>query len=368
MKHLKSYKEVNEELTYNQRIWLNSLTLLGSFIGDKLLGIYPLLNFRWKEIKRRTIDSKYPTIITHSSTPEKMEHDLIKITKKDLPSNRMSVGMFLRDWNIYLAKDYKSTGGGGVPRPVVYITKDEIEKGDIYHGERITDRDIYNDASFEYIDGMAHTKIKKDTPIIIMIAKFDNIDKIKDMQQNIDDICLELEDDLPVDVEPHFDKHGDYLWIDVKIKKDSSQENRYITFNDELDSKLKEVGERIVAYLKIEKYKGFEFKVKYKVKAPFHYKGSKGRFTDIIKKSTEWTEKYDMDSDYPLMDIDNNILNVSRLGDQYSDEYFELTGDDIKTLLSDLDNCVSGSIHDITSPKPSVIELRSISIIFRKKS
>ena len=372
MKHLKSYEErINEELTRDQRTWLNLPRFLSAFIGKKLFGIYPLLNFRWSEMKKKTTNSKYPSLVSSASGfPNKMEEDLTKITKGDLPSNRMGAGMFLRDWNIYLS-NRKSKGGSSIERPVVYITKDEINKGDMYHGERLSDGDVFPEFKFNGRGkGYTNPDNIKDYPLIIMITKFDNASKIKDMEKYVDDICLELEDDFLVSAEPHFDLHGDYLYVDLKIL-----EGRSIKFNDDIDNRLNEVASRIVDYLKMEKFKGFNYKVKYYIKRPFYYTGNKDRFSKIIDIASKWSNRYEQDYDYPLWNRHKKCLDISRLGEQHSESELELTGDDIRTLLSDLDNCKkiqpsSTGVLRVPDKKDNIVEveLRAISIKLKKNS
>ena len=133
-----------------------------------------------------------------------------------------------------------------------------------------------------------------------MVAKFDNVDKIKEMEQYVGDICLELSDDFGVLVEPNFDLHGDHLWVALKIPEGTN-----IVFNDDLDSKLNAVGSRIVDYLEIEKFKGFEYKIRYTVKGPFYYFGKKRRFRDIIPIAAKWTNRYEHGESTLLWDRDN---------------------------------------------------------------
>jgi hypothetical protein len=58
MKHLQSYNnfnKVNEELTASDKRSIRFIpqAILG-FLGKKLLGIYPMLNLKWSELKRAT--------------------------------------------------------------------------------------------------------------------------------------------------------------------------------------------------------------------------------------------------------------------------------------------------------------------------
>jgi hypothetical protein len=393
MKHLQSYNnfnKVNEELTSSEKRSIRFIpqAILG-FLGKKLLGIYPMLNLRWREMKRATTGLKDSPFITGDQ--QVMKHDLTKVSIDDLPENKLKLAMFLRDWNLYLAKDYKSTGGGEhgkIGRDVIYISKDEIKLGDTYRGYRLSDSDIYPEDDFimgKNSKGKSYPSKLKDPanfPMILMIAKYDELEKVKEVQQLVDDICLELEDELPVDVKPYFSKEQDYLSLDVKVG-----ESRNLVYSNDVDSLLNDVAERIKDYLKEEKY-NFNYIIKYKVKGPLFYNGRNGRFGDeIIEAAKEYSSRYDEDTDKPLWSRYYQTLNVEKLSMSYaSNDKLVLTGSDLDTLLSDLDNCTkSWSLNldlkvnrNSEFPSPTVqnglkernkvteIKLKQVSIVFKK--
>jgi hypothetical protein len=393
MKHLQSYNnfnKVNEELTSSEKRSIRFIpqAILG-FLGKKLLGIYPMLNLRWREMKRATTGLKDSPFSTGDQ--QVMKHELTKVSIDDLPENKLKLAMLLRDWNLYLAKDYKSTGGGEhgkIGRDVIYISKDEIKQDDTYRGYRLHDSDIYPEDDFimaKNSKGKSYPDKLKDPanfPMIIMIAKYDELEKVKEVQQLVDDICLELEDELPVDVKPYFSKEQDYLSLDVKVG-----ESRNLVYSNDVDSLLNDVAERIKDYLKEEKY-NFNYIIKYKVKGPLFYNGRNGRFGDeIIEAAKEYSSRYDEDTDKPLWSRYYQTLNVEKLSMSYaSNDKLVLTGSDLDTLLSDLDNCTkSWSLNldlkvnrNSEFPSPTVqnglkernkvteIKLKQVSIVFKK--
>lgn len=392
MKHLQSYNnfnKVNEELTASDKRSIRFIpqAILG-FLGKKLLGIYPMLNLRWREMKRATTGLKDSPFTTGDT--QTMKHELIKANIGDLPNNKLKLSMFLRDWNVYLAKDYKSTGGGEHGkiaqlhgRDVIYISKDEIKQGDTYRGYRLSDSDIYPDENFimsKNSKGKLYPSKLKDPanfPMILMVARYDELEKVKEVQQLVDDICLEIEDELPVDVKPYFSKEQDYLSLDVRVS-----ESRNLVYSSDVDSLLNDVAERIKDYLKEEKY-NFNYIIKYRVKGPLFYNGNAGRFgTEIIEAAKEYSRRHDEDTDKPLWNHYYKTLNVERLSMSYvSNDKLVLTGSDINTLLSDLDNCTkSWSLNvdlerhperadDIKERhKVTEIELKQVLIEFRKAS
>ena len=384
MKHLQSYNnfnKLNEELTSSEKRSIRFIpqAILG-FLGKKLLGIYPMLNLRWREMKRATTGLKDSPFITGDQ--QVMKHELIKISIDDLPENKLKLSMFLRDWNVYLAKDYKSTGGGEhgkIGRDVIYISKDEIKQGDTYRGYRLSDSDIYPEDYFimsKNSKGKLYPSKLKDPasfPMILMVAKYDELEKVKEVQQLVDDICLELEDELPVDVKPYFSKEQDHLSLDIRIG-----ESRNLVYSSDVDSLLNDVAGRIQDYLKEEKY-NFNYTINYKVKGPLFYNGNAGRFgTEIIPNAEEYSRRYDEDSQFAVWNRYYKTLNVEKLSMSYNDK-LTLTGSDIETLLSDLDNCTKSWSLNVDLErypdrademkeryKVTEIELKQVSIVFKK--
>jgi hypothetical protein len=386
MKHLQSYNnfnKVNEELSPSEKRSLMFIpnAILG-FLGKKLLGIYPMLNLKWSELKRATKGLKNSPFYTGDT--QTMKHELEKITIDKLPPNSLKWAMFLRDWNLYLAKDYKSTGGGEngkIARDVIYISKDEISKGDTYKGYRLSDSDIYSEDDFimsKNSKGKLYPDKLKDPanfPMILIAARYDELEKVKEVQQLVDDICLEIEDELPVDVKPYFSKEQDHLSLDIKVG-----ESRTLLYSSDVDSLITDVAERIKDYLKEEKL-NFNYIIKYKVEGPLFYNGNSGRFgTEIIPAAKEYSNRYDEDTDKPLWNRYYKTLNVEKLNSNYmSDNKLALTGSDIETLLSDLDNCTkSWSLNvdleryperadDLRERnKVTEIKLKQISVVFKK--
>lgn len=384
MKHLQSYNnfnKVNEELTASDKRSIRFIpqAILG-FLGKKLLGIYPMLNLRWREMKRATTGLKDSPFIT--GDPQVMKYELVKMSIDDLPENKLKLAMFLRDWNVYLAKDYKSKGGGehgDIERQVIYISKDEIKLGDTYRGYRLSDSDIYPEDDFimaKNSKGKSYPDKLKDPanfPMILMAAKYDELEKVKEVQQLVDDICLEIEDELPVDVKPFFKKEQDYLSLDVRVG-----ESRNLVYSSDVDSLLNDVAERIQDYLKEEKY-NFNYTINYKVKGPLFYNGNAGRFgTEIIPNAEEYSRRYDEDSQFAVWNRYYKTLNVEKLSMSYNDK-LTLTGSDIETLLSDLDNCTKSWSLNVDLErypdrademkeryKVTEIELKQVLIEFRK--
>ncbi len=386
MKHIKSYKELNEELTSNQRTWLHLPYLLPGILLKRFLGITTLLNYKWSEIKKKTEDSKFePLLATSSNQISKMKRNINKITLKDLPENKLGFSTFLRTWNLYLVEgDKHSDSSSKDPkrqRPIVYLSKDEIKTGDFFCGERVSDTDIYSDFKMGKKDGKKEPEDLSKFPIIIMIAKADKAEETIDISKYIEDICLELKDDLPVEVRIDFNKIGDNLCLNIV-----SLESFDLFYSDDLDKKVEDIRKNIESYLQSQGYK-LKGKVYYKLLGNLWYFGHGGRF-DEIRRIGKYDDSKNRDRGYEQCRVSpNNAVNVKSISNMDTiylgkkskefgtDKYpFYIDSGDIKVLLNDKDKCSNNSY---TRPAPLVkgmlnsrdgenIQLRSILIEFGK--
>jgi hypothetical protein len=350
MKHINTYKDfqkLDEKLSPSEKrsILFIPGAVLG-FVGKKLFGIYPLLNTKWSELKRSTKGHKDSPFYTGEQSV--IKYDLEKLSKDKLPSTSLKLGMFLRNWNIYVAKDYKSIGGGEhgkVGRDVVYISKDEIKKGDQVKAYRLNDRDIYSSDEFIPEVGKSGKKVLSklknpaELPMVIMVAKFDDVEKLKLIENYIDDICLEIEDELGVDVSVRFDIHGDHIHIGIPLV------SKNIEYSSQLSNMIEENSKRIVDYLKLEGL-NFRYRVVWSIKDPLYYYGNAGRFgTEIIPLAKEHSRGRDGDSDKPIWNRYFTSLDLSRTGESHIDKKINLTSRDLETLISDLENCKTSSSY-----------------------
>jgi hypothetical protein len=383
MKYIRSYNELNEELSRNQRMWIHLPIILGGLLLNKLTGVQPLFNYKWNEIKKKTTNSKFDPILASSGGElKKIKREFKKITRKDIPENKLGFSMFLRNWNIYLVtNDTHSDNSSNDPkyqRPIVYITKDEVKTGDYCIGERISDNVVYPDFKYSKKTGNIKPDNLNEYPIIVMIAKGDKAEETISMTQYIDDICLELEDDLMVKVDPYFNKNGDQISINIK-PIDSK-----IYFTDELDSKLDTIRKSVESYLQGEGYilKGT---ITYYVENLWYF-GDKGRFKEM-KEMGELYDKqylsYEDDPRFAMVSVSESkklSLNIEKccnsslfLNKRYSkkfgyDKYdFRINSNDLRLLISDKENC--STTHYVINKKlsnsdPNSIELKSIKIYF----
>jgi hypothetical protein len=208
--------------------------VLPGILINKFLGITTLLNYKWSEIKKKTENSKFDPILARSSHEiKKMERSIKKITLNDIPDNKLGFSTFLRSWKLYLVEGDTHSDSSSKDtkrrRPIVYLSKDEIKTGDFFCGERISDKDVYPN----FKNGQAYIYDLSTYPIIVMIAKADKAEETIDMSQYIKDICLDIKDDLLVEVKVNFNKIGDELSVYV-----NSNEDYNLLFTEELDKKI----------------------------------------------------------------------------------------------------------------------------------
>jgi hypothetical protein len=376
MNNIKTYKQFNEELTVNQRILINSPILIGGLL-TKLIGQYPLLNFRWNEIKKRTTDRSFPTILGGTGNPSTIKSNLQEIKISDLPSNKLKLGMFLRNWNVYILDRLTHEN-----RQVVYITKDKLKLDDQIISIRLNDVDVYSDFKSSKKSGYIKPENIEQYPIIVMVAKFDKTDELKNIESYIKDIVIEIEDDYNIDIRPYVSDYGDLIEVPINFKNS-------VFWSEQLDYDISETSERIKHYLKMVGYK-MNYKIKWRVKDQFYYYGDKDRFSEIIPVAKKWTHQYQSHGDVELVLYNNRYksLNITILGEQKThSDILSIYSDDIRTLLSDPENCRKWAFDkeswEKREPKTpndlrtkerylgkdsiiSDIKIHSVSIIFKK--
>lgn len=381
MKYLKSYHEINEELTRKQRMWLHLPYVLPGLLIKRFLGITTLLNYKWSEIKKKTTDYNFdPVLASASHEISQMKRDIKKISLKDLPDNKLGLATFFRNWNVYLVEgDTHSDSISKDPkkqRPIVYLTKDEIKTGDFYCGERISDTDVYSEFKHNKKDGETKPDDLSQYPIIVMIAKADKAEETIDMSKYIKDICVEIEDDLPVEVKINFDKIGDRLWVNIICTESSD-----LFFTEDLNSRIEELKKTIESYLQSQNYK-LKGKVYYYLRGKMWYFGDKGRFPEI-RKYGKYDDSRNRDRDYNVMFVSiENGVNLSRashrnttflsksLSKELGRERYEfyIDADDIRTLISDKENCsdtYNRPNGKFNSKDGQNIQIQSITIVFK---
>lgn len=395
MKYIESYSnyKVNEELTKNQRILLHLPYLLMGALGRKM-GITTMLNYKWSEIKKKTKDSKFDPILARSgSEVSKMKRNLKKISINDLPENKLGFATFLRKWNLYLVEGDKHqdiypndrSKSEQYKRPIVYISKDEIKTGDSYMGERISDREIYDQFQNSKKMGKEYPDNLTEFPIIVMIAKVDFAEESKDIEQYIDDICLDLEDELPVEAKPRVYETGDKIYVDISIN-----DGHDVFYNEELSNRIKMVSESIRSYLRSTLYE-FESEIFYSLKDQLTYYGNEGRFDEMRKLLKYYDRIWNRDNDYGYVNKADGI-NINQISGVHVDVsrdidnikkgryYLRLVDDDLSILSKDIRNCSTLLIKNWQTesiikakngergPVPNSIKIKKITISLSKKN
>ena len=263
MKHLKKYETyITEELREEEkRMLLHSPILIGGFLLKKIFKLFPLLNYRYKEIKKKTNDSKFSSIVSSSSSDGSIvKEPWRKITKEDFPKTKLGFGLMLDNWNFYIKE------GGNDPsrvdrvkRDFIYITKDEINVGDYITGDRLSDRDVYDLSGFKKDGPLDETGIEdflQKNPAVVVCAKFDNIEKSEDVKVYIEDVLLsEWEEYLYPERTITSNKQSDRYIVSIKVDE---------VYDEKLGVKVDRVAKRISGYLKDEGFGEFKTKVNFK--------------------------------------------------------------------------------------------------------
>jgi len=279
MKHIKKYESyITEELREEEkRMLLHSPLLIGGFLLKKIFKLFPLLNYRYKEIKKKTNDSNFRSIIaTSSSDGSQVKEPWRKITKEDFPKSKLGFGLMLDKWNFYIKE------GGNDPsrvtptkRDFIYITKDEINVGDYITGDRLNDNDVYDLSVFKD-DKRSLDDFRSKNPAIIVCAKFSNVEKSEDVKVYIEDVLLsEWEEYLYPERSITSNKQSDKYIVTIRIDEDY----KGVTYTEDLGKKADRVAKRISGYLNDEGFGNFETKVAFQFDINKYY---------LLKKFRPW--------------------------------------------------------------------------------
>lgn len=135
MKHIKTQDELNE--SWRQ---IKPYLSLPKILIEKLFGaltkFVPLLNLRYDELAAK-ID------LGKSLTPYKIKEEPKELSIKDIKNvalkNSLIITGLFNKWKIYFIRISPDISSGiKQDKTVLYISKDEINLGDTYYGERIT--------------------------------------------------------------------------------------------------------------------------------------------------------------------------------------------------------------------------------------
>lgn len=152
MRHLQTYDKHNE--SWRQvKTWLNLPTLLIERLFSKILNFVPNLNFKYKRVAAKIDFDQSISKNTIKDEPKKITIDEIK---SDGLRNRLK--FFFDDWNIYYMGDTKDPSYSKEEQSQrIWITKDELKKGDDYYGERFSHKS-FNKLPQIYVVVAKHSK------------------------------------------------------------------------------------------------------------------------------------------------------------------------------------------------------------------
>lgn len=351
MNKLKTYKEfsVNEELN---NAFLLPMVLVSN-VGKKLFSIYPLLNTKWNEIKTKTKDSDFESLLVNTDS-HKINCEIEKIEKTKLPKS-LKFGTLLRKWNIYLTNSK-------LKRPLIYISKDELSKGDTCLFTRLSDLDVYPEKTKILKQGA-----KIEDPVIMMVAKFSDAETFSELENTIKDVWIEIKDDYPFDVKPNFNLQGDYISIDINLNQHVIRINKGLSNikNESLIKMIEELSERTKDFLEYEGF-NFDYEIKFELGGNLIYTGDKDRFgKEIIPLAKHFSKEYGKGIYSPGY----KMLRVDLLGLKSK---MALGIDDLETLLSDMDNCYDTNDGYWVEVRPEEVKskgliIKNILVRFKKR-
>ncbi len=234
MKHLKKYENyITEELRDEEkRMILHSPLLIGGMLVGKLLNAYPLLNYRWNEIKKKTEDSSFSPILAtddrHNTTL--IKDNWVEIKKEDFPKTKLKFGFLFGDWKFYSRKFEDPNLG---PKNFIYISKDDIKVGDRVMGERINDTQVYTEEDFlskrkSPKGKMIPDKLKPELPAIVICAKVDNKFTLDDYKVRIEEVILSRFEDYEYPTKKIYGNvQMDKLTYSITLNEDSEYSKKF---------------------------------------------------------------------------------------------------------------------------------------------
>jgi len=133
MKRLKTYEELNE--SWRQvKMWLSIPSFLFKNILSRIIDYVHVLDFKYDKMSAKIDSGSSLRSDIFKEEPIKLTMDDIKNTKM---KNTLKFKKIFEEWNVYSFDRTNSEN-----RQPVYITKDELKRGDKYYSERISDRDV----------------------------------------------------------------------------------------------------------------------------------------------------------------------------------------------------------------------------------
>jgi hypothetical protein len=179
MEHLKKFEQFEQtnESWRKIKTWLNLPVYLVDKVLSNLLGMFDKIGFLWDELSANIDTDRSLTMSTFKEDPIKLTIDDIE---NETMKKTLKVRGFFDKWNVYTF-DRKSHDG----RTPIYISKDELKKGDKYYGSRISDSDLNSEYKTKNMKRLLKKKgvsdISELEPQFYVIAKTHTIehDKMK---------------------------------------------------------------------------------------------------------------------------------------------------------------------------------------------
>ena len=174
MKHIKTYDEINESWR-KAKAYFRIPQILIETILKKVIGFIPKLSILYDELSAK-ID------INKALSPNTIKDDIQKLTLNDIENKSLrntlkTTGIF-DNWNVYLVRKTKDLSGKSKnEKDVLYITKDELHKGDLTYGDRISvdsDTQIY---VISAVHSDRHEEMKKERDISYANKKKKGLEK-----------------------------------------------------------------------------------------------------------------------------------------------------------------------------------------------
>lgn len=170
MKTIKNYEKfVNENYKIDEswrqvKMWLQLPKILFEELLNKIISFVPKLSFKYDKLSAKIDTGSSLSKYKIDTEPQKLTLNDIK--NKSIRNTLKTTGLF-NSWNVYYMRTNDNRQFNDDSRDVIYISKDELKKGDDYYGERISDSDFNKE--YKKTNGSIK-KMKRNNPDIEKFA------------------------------------------------------------------------------------------------------------------------------------------------------------------------------------------------------